>query len=58
LARSRDSTEAGSDGHWLYEALVALRDGHKRLDLYHSALEVGVLHGTFVVEVTPSPIAS
>src|SRR3954452_10515974 len=37
----------------LYEALVALRDGRPRRDLYHSALEVRVPEGRFVIEQAP-----
>ena len=39
----------------LYEALVALRDGRPRCDLYHSALEVAVPEGRFVIEQAPVP---
>jgi len=38
----------------LYEALVALREGRPRRDLYHSALEVVVPEGRFVVEQAPA----
>jgi len=38
----------------LYEALRALFDGREPLDLYHSALEVRVPEGRFVIEMTPS----
>jgi hypothetical protein len=41
----------------LYEALVALRDGRPRRDLYHSALEVRVPEGRFVIEQAPIPRA-
>jgi hypothetical protein len=41
----------------LYEALVALRDGRARCDLYHSALEVAVPEGRFVIEQAPVPSA-
>jgi hypothetical protein len=39
----------------LYERLIALRDRRKPLDLYHSAFEVQVPEGRFVIEVTPVP---
>ena len=39
----------------LYEAVVALRDGRPRRDLYHSALEVVVPEGRFVIEQAPVP---
>ena len=39
----------------LYEAVVALRDGRPRRDLYHSALEVVVPAGRFVIEQAPVP---
>jgi hypothetical protein len=39
----------------LYERLIATRERRPPLDLYHSALEVGVPGGTFVIEVTPVP---
>jgi hypothetical protein len=39
----------------LYEALVAARDGRRRCDLYHSALEVVVPEGRFVLEQAPVP---
>jgi hypothetical protein len=42
----------------LYEALVALRDGRPRRDLYHSALEVVVPEGRFVIEQAPVPDAN
>jgi len=41
----------------LYEALVASRDGRPRRDLYHSALEVRVPEGRFVIEQAPIPRA-
>jgi hypothetical protein len=37
----------------LYEALVARLERRRRYDLYHSALEVGVPDGRFVIEMTP-----
>jgi hypothetical protein len=39
----------------LYETVVALRDGRPRRDLYHSALEVVVPEGRFVIEQAPVP---
>src|SRR4051794_36671478 len=39
----------------LYEALVAWRDGRPRRDLYHSALQVLVPEGRFVIEQAPVP---
>src|SRR3954470_24021757 len=39
----------------LYEAVVALRDRRPRRDLYHSALEVVVPEGRFVLEQAPVP---
>src|SRR3954449_1553208 len=39
----------------LYESLVALPDGRPRRDLYHSALEVVVPEGRFVIEQAPVP---
>lgn len=39
----------------IYEALVAARAHRPRCDLYHSALEVHVPEGRFVVEQTPVP---
>ena len=39
----------------LYEAVVALRDRRARCDLYHSALEVAVPEGRFVIEQAPVP---
>jgi hypothetical protein len=39
----------------LYEALMALRKGRPPLDLYHSALEVAVPEGRFVIEQAPVP---
>jgi hypothetical protein len=42
----------------VYEALAALL-GHRRVrDLYHSALEVRVPEGCFVIEMTPVPDAA
>ncbi len=38
-----------------YEALAALRERRARRDLYHSALQVFVPDGRFVIEVTPIP---
>jgi hypothetical protein len=37
----------------LYEALMALREGRPPRDLYHSALEVVVPEGRFVIEQAP-----
>jgi hypothetical protein len=51
----------GAGGHvvqWngkLYEALSAWRERRPRQDLYHSALEVAVPEGRFVIEQTPIP---
>jgi hypothetical protein len=39
----------------LYEALVALREGRPPRALYHSALEVAVPEGRFVLEQAPVP---
>lgn len=39
----------------LYEAVAALRDGRPSFDLYHSALEVSVPEGRFVIEQAPVP---
>jgi hypothetical protein len=39
----------------IYEALVARMERRPALDLYHSALEVQVPEGTFVVEQAPVP---
>jgi hypothetical protein len=50
----------GADGWFvkrngrLYEALVASRDRRPRRDLYHSALEVVVPEGRFVIEQAPA----
>ncbi|MEX0985488.1 MAG: hypothetical protein WD096_10635 [Actinomycetota bacterium] len=38
-----------------YEALAALRERRARQDIYHSALQVSVPDGRFVIEVTPIP---
>jgi len=38
-----------------YEAFAALRERRARQDLYHSALQVSVPDGRFVIEVTPIP---
>jgi hypothetical protein len=51
----------GAGGHFVrlngkaYEALVALVERRPRRDLYHSALEVHVPEGTYVIESTPVP---
>ena len=39
----------------VYEAIKALAQRRPRCDLYHSALEVTVPEGRFVIEVTPIP---
>jgi len=39
----------------VYEAIKALAQRRPRCDLYHSALEVTVPEGQFVIEVTPIP---
>lgn len=39
----------------LYEALAARMQGRPACDLYHSALQVQIADGTFVVEQTPVP---
>jgi hypothetical protein len=39
----------------VYEAIKALAQRRPRCDLYHSALEVTVPQGRFVIEVTPIP---
>lgn len=39
----------------VYEAIKALAQRRPRCDLYHSALEVTVPDGRFVIEVTPIP---
>jgi len=49
----------GAGGHSVrfngrvYEALVATVERRKRYDLYHSALEVRIPDGRFVIEMTP-----
>ena len=49
----------GAGGHSVrlngrvYEALVAAAERRKRCDLYHSALEVRIPDGRFVIEMTP-----
>jgi hypothetical protein len=49
----------GAGGHSVrlngrvYETLVAATERRKRCDLYHSALEVRLLDGRFVIEMTP-----
>jgi hypothetical protein len=49
----------GAGGHSVrfngrvYEALVAALERRKRCDLYHSALEVRVPDGSYVIEMTP-----
>jgi len=49
----------GAGGHFVrlngrvYEAVVALRDRRRRLDLYHSALEVRTRDGRYVIESAP-----
>ena len=51
----------GAGGHvvrWngkVYEAIRALLEHRPRCDLYHSALEVGVPDGRFVIESAPIP---
>jgi hypothetical protein len=51
----------GAGGHFvrlngkLYEGVVALVERRPRRDLYHSALEVHVPEGTYVIESTPVP---
>jgi len=53
----------GAGGHSVrlngrvYEAIVALRERRPRHDLCHSALEVHVPEGRFVIEMTPIPDA-
>lgn len=39
----------------LFESMVALRQRRPQLDLYHSALEITVPTGSFVIEMTPVP---
>lgn len=54
----------GAGGHsvrWngtVYEAVVALAGRRPALDLFHSALEVRVPEGRFVIEMTPIPDSS
>ncbi|MFL5864898.1 MAG: hypothetical protein ACJ780_29745 [Solirubrobacteraceae bacterium] len=49
----------GAGGHsvrlngLVYEAIVARRQRRRRCDLYHSALEIAVPDGRFVIEMTP-----
>jgi hypothetical protein len=49
----------GAGGHAVrlngivYEALIARLERRARCDLYHSALEIGVSDGRFVIEMTP-----
>jgi hypothetical protein len=38
-----------------YEALSAVLEGRRTLDLYHAGLEVRLGEGLFVIEVAPSP---
>jgi hypothetical protein len=51
----------GAGGHFVrfngiaFEALTALIENRPRRDLYHSALEVTVPDGRFVIEMTPVP---
>jgi hypothetical protein len=51
----------GAGGHSVrlngrvYEAILARRERRPKRDLYHSALEVHVPTGRFVIEVTPVP---
>jgi hypothetical protein len=51
----------GAGGHFVrlngrvYEALVARVQRRRPCDLYHSALQVEVAEGTFVIEQTPVP---
>ena len=53
----------GAGGHFVrlngrvYEAVVALRERRPRRALYHSALEVRVPAGRFVIEMAPVPDA-
>lgn len=54
----------GAGGHFVrlngrvYEAIQARREGRRRLDLYHSALEVRVPEGRYVIETAwPIPDA-
>jgi len=39
----------------VYEAIKAFLEHRPRFDLYHSALEVNVPHGRFVIESAPTP---
>src|SRR4051812_20495472 len=70
-ARGDRMSDHGIDLYWLplgaggrsvrlngraYEALAAAIDGRPRLDLYHSALEVRVPEGRFVVEMAPAVV--
>lgn len=41
----------------VYETVKAVREGRGPLDLYHSALEVDLSEGRFVIEVAPIPDA-
>jgi len=65
LRSARDSSEASIDLYWIplgaggwfvrlngriYEAIHSLLEGRRPLDLYHSALEVRVPEGRFVIE--------
>jgi hypothetical protein len=51
----------GAGGHFvrlngrIYEALAARIEGRPACDLYHSALQVQIPEGTFVIEQTPVP---
>ena len=70
---ARDASEASIDLYWLplgagghfvrlngrvYEAMKAYRERRRQLDLYHSALEVRVPEGRFVIETAwPIPDA-
>src|SRR5215510_10266470 len=53
--------QLGAGGHFVrlngraYEALTAAWQGRERFDLYHSALEVTVPDGTYVIEMAPIP---
>jgi hypothetical protein len=54
----------GAGGHSVrlngrvYETVVARLEGRAAADLYHSALEVGVPEGRFVIEMAPVPDAN
>jgi hypothetical protein len=37
----------------MYEAVIARLERRRRYDLYHSALEISVANGRFVIEMTP-----